>query len=126
MKMRNYFPIHSFVGASSSSNPSRSGSGSVGLLGANTKTMVPSKMPSYYTPQKQKADKNDDHENSSLGSWQEKIFDSDSEQTDDEQPPKKKTKQTTEDVLASRRNTKKANKKAEKNSPAGTDIHTII
>lgn len=124
--MRNYFPIHSFVGASSSSNPSRSGSGSVGLLGANTKTMVPSKMPSYYTPQKQKADKNDDHENSSLGSWQEKIFDSDSEQTDDEQPPKKKTKQTTEDVLASRRNTKKANKKAEKDSPAGTDIHTII
>ena len=124
--MRNYFPIHSFVGASSSSNPSRSGSGSVGLLGANTKTMVSSKMPSYYTPQKQKADKNDDHENSSLGSWQEKIFDSDSEQTDDEQPPKKKTKQTTEDVLASRRNTKKANKKAEKDSPAGTDIHTII
>ena len=40
-------------------------------------------------------------------------------------PPKKKTKQTTEDVLASRRNTKKANKKAEKDSPAGTDIHTI-
>ena len=124
--MRNYFPIHSFVGASSSSNPSKSGSGSVGLLGANTKTMVPSKLPSYYTPQKQKADKNDDHENSSLGSWQEKIFDSDSEQTDDEQPPKKKTKQTTEDVLASRRNTKKANKKAEKDSPAGTDIHTLI
>ena len=124
--MRNYFPIHSFVGASSSSNPSRSGSGSVGLLGANTKTMVPSKMPSYYTPQKQKADKNDDHENSSLGTWQDKILDSDSEHTDDEQPPKKKTKQTTEDVLASRRNTKKANKKAEKDSPAGTDIHTLI
>ena len=124
--MRNYFPIHSFVGASSSSNPSRSGSGSVGLLGANTKTMVPSKMPSYYTPQKQKADKNDDNENSSLRTWQEKILDTDSEHTDDEQPPKKKTKQTTEDVLASRRNTKKANKKAEKDSPAGTDIHTLI
>ena len=124
--MRNYFPIHSFVGASSSSNPSRSGSGSVGLLGANTKTLVPSKMPSYYTPQKQKADKNDDNEKSSQRTWQEQILDTDSEHTDDEQPPKKKTKQTTEDVLASRRNTKKANKKAEKDSPAGTDIHTLI
>jgi hypothetical protein len=76
--------------------------------------MVPSKMPSYYTPQKQKADKNDDHENSCLGSWQEKIFDSDSEQTDDEQPPKKKPnkqrKMFSHHVEILRRQTKKPKK----------------
>ena len=57
---------------------------------------------------------------------QERVNDSDSDLTDEDKPPKKKSKQVREDTLQSRKLTKKLNKKAEKDSPAGTDIITII
>ena len=126
--MREYFPLHSFVGASSSSNASRAGSGGVGLLGANAKSLVNTTVNQYYTPQK-RADKDDvDADTASMGSVHERVPDSDDEDasTDEEEPKKKKGKHTNDDSLQSRKVTKKLNKKQEKDSPAGTNIHTHI
>jgi hypothetical protein len=126
MKMRKYLTIHSFVGATSSTNVVRTGSGGVGLLGANARAMVNTKVNTFFTPQK-RPDKDDDNDNSSKGSAQVEVLDSDEENsTDSDQPKRKKGKTTKEDVLQSRKVQKKANKKAEKDSPAGThtQIHT--
>ena len=126
MKMRKYLSIYSFVGASSSNNVNRTGSGSVGLLGANTKSMVNTKVSSFYTPQK-KAGQDDDVDNASMGSGVAEVIDSDDENsTDSDAPKRKKGKHTKEDTLQSRKVTKKAAKKAEKDSPAGTHIHKHI
>ena len=125
--MRQYFPIHSFVGASSSSNASRTGSGGLGLLGANAKSLVNTTVSQYYTPQK-RADKDDDADTASMGSVHERVPDSDDDDatTDEEEPKKKKGKHTNDDSLQSRKLTKKLNKKQEKDSPAGTSIHIYI
>ena len=127
MKMREYFPLHSFVGASSSSNVSRTGSGGVGLLGPNAKSLLSTKVPQYFTPQK-RVGQEDEAETSSMGSLTERVRDSDGEEssTDVEQPKKKRGKHTKEDTLQSRKVTKKLDKKLEKDSPAGTNIHTHI
>ena len=124
--MRQYFPIHSFVGASSSSNASRTGSGGVGLLGANAKSLVNTTVSQYYTPQKRAED--DDADTASMGSVHERVPDSDDDDatTDEEEPKKKKGKHTNDDSLQSRKLTKKLNKKQEKDSPAGTNIHIHI
>jgi hypothetical protein len=127
MVMRQYFPIHSFVGASSSSNAGRTGSGGVGLLGANAKSLVNTTVNQYYTPQK-RADKDDDADTASMGSVSERVPDSDEEMstTDEDAPKKKKGKHTNDDALQSRKVAKKLNKKLEKDSPAGTNIQIHI
>ena len=124
--MHEYFPLHSFVGASSSSNASRAGSGGVGLLGATAKSFVNPKVNTFFTPQR-RGDKDDDNDNSSKGSAQALVLDSDEgNSTDSDAPKKKKSKTTKEDVLQSRKFVKKASKKAEKDSPAGTHTHIHI
>jgi hypothetical protein len=63
-----------------------------------------------------------------MGSLTERVRDSDGDEssTDDHQPKKKRGKHTKEDTLQSRKVTKKLDKKLEKDSPAGTNIHTHI
>ena len=126
MKMRKLLPIISFVGATSSNNVSRTGSGGVGLLGATTKSFVNPKVNTFFTPQR-RGDRDDDNDNSSKGSAQALVLDSDEgNSTDSDAPKKKKSKTTKEDVLQSRKVVKKASKKAEKDSPAGTHTHIHI
>ena len=124
--MRNVFSNTNIKTSTVVDNLARSGSGSVGLLGAAARPTVATKVSSYFTPEKTRSV--DEHGKESVAKVSRKDLNiSSGEDSDDEdRPPQKKSKLSKEDALASRRANKKTEKKAAKDSPAGIYIHKYV